>query len=286
MNAQSAKNMREFQHKLEEAFKPEPQLSADAIWSFGSKSNPLNLLLNAVEDNAARMSFWEHCKLDNSVYSKYESNLVSGFQLAAAAGPLCEEPMMGVGFVVSHWRIDEPSQPSASATSQGPISGQLMYAVKEGCRKAFELQPQRLMAAMYSCNILVNTEVLGRMYALLNKRHGRIVHGDLAAAGSGATFSVTAFLPVAESFAFASEVRKQTSGLANPQLVFSHWELVDLDPFWTPNTEEEYLLYGEKADSENYARKYMNTVRKRKGLATDEKVVEHAEKQRTLSKNK
>ena len=30
----------------------------------------------------------------------------------------------------------------------------------------------------------------------------------------------------------------------------------------------------------------MNAVRKRKGLAVDEKLVEHGEKQRTLKKNK
>ena len=44
--------------------------------------------------------------------------------------------------------------------------------------------------------------------------------------------------------------------------------------------------YGEKADTESQARLYMNSVRKRKGLAVDEKIVEHAEKQRTLKRNK
>ena len=59
-----------------------------------------------------------------------------------------------------------------------------------------------------------------------------------------------------------------------------------MDPFWVPSTEEEYLHYGEKADTENRARRYMNAVRRRKGLAVDEKIVEFAEKQRTLSKKK
>lgn len=53
-----------------------------------------------------------------------------------------------------------------------------------------------------------------------------------------------------------------------------------------PSTEEELLHFGEKADSDNIARKYMNAVRKRKGLHVDEKIVEHGEKQRTLKKNK
>ena len=63
-------------------------------------------------------------------------------------------------------------------------------------------------------------------------------------------------------------------------------QVVDIDPFWVPTTEEEYMHFGEKADSDNIARKYMNNVRRRKGLKVDEKIVEFAEKQRTLSKNK
>lgn len=53
-----------------------------------------------------------------------------------------------------------------------------------------------------------------------------------------------------------------------------------------PSTEEEYLHFGEKADSVNRAKTYMDSVRKRKGLFVEDKIVEHAEKQRTLSKNK
>ena len=44
--------------------------------------------------------------------------------------------------------------------------------------------------------------------------------------------------------------------------------------------------FGEKYDSENRAKLYMNQVRKRKGLKIEEKIVMHAEKQRTLGKKK
>lgn len=40
--------------------------------------------------------------------------------------------------------------------------------------------------------------------------------------------------------------------------------MLDEDPFWVPTTEEELEDLGEKADKENLARKYMDTVRKRK----------------------
>lgn len=46
-----------------------------------------------------------------------------------------------------------------------------------------------------------------------------------------------------------------------------------------PEIEEEILRYGDKADSVNQALAYMNQVRKKKGLAINEKIVEFAEKQ-------
>lgn len=61
-----------------------------------------------------------------------------------------------------------------------------------------------------------------------------------------------------------TEIRKRTSGAASPQLVFSGFEMLDEDPFWVPTTEEELEDLGEKADKENLAKKYMDTVRKRK----------------------
>ncbi len=97
-------------------------------------------------------------------------------------------------------------------------------------------------------------------------------------------FLVTSLIPVADSFGLADEVRKRTSGLASPHLEFSHFETVEMDPYWEPRTDEEREHYGDKADFENLAKKYMNDVRKRKGLFVREKLVEHSEKQRTLMK--
>ncbi|KAJ8668946.1 hypothetical protein QAD02_000205 [Eretmocerus hayati] len=124
----------------------------------------------------------------------------------------------------------------------------------------------------------------GKLYAVFGRRQGRVIGAD--SAGFGGQFRVLAVLPVPESFQLASELRTQTSGLAAPQLVFSHWEVIEQDPFWVPSTEEEYLHFGEKADSGNRAKKYMDSVRRRKGLPVDSQLVSHAEKQRTLSKKK
>lgn len=62
------------------------------------------------------------------------------------------------------------------------------------------------------------------------------------------------------------------------------YELLDQDPFWAPTTEEELEELGEKADRSNVAKGYMDGVRDRKGLFVDRKIVEFAEKQRTLKR--
>lgn len=97
-------------------------------------------------------------------------------------------------------------------------------------------------------------------------------------------FIIRATLPVVESFGFATEIRTKTSGLASPQLFFHGWELFDENPFWVPTTDEELEDLGEKADRENVALRYMNAVRRRKGLLVQEKLVENPEKQSTLKK--
>lgn len=100
-------------------------------------------------------------------------------------------------------------------------------------------------------------------------------------------FTVQAHLPVAESIGFSEELLKRTSGSAYPQLVFAHWDVLEQDPYWTP-TAEELEQHGDNAASLglNVARRLMDDVRRRKGLYVEEKIVEHADKQRTLKKNK
>uniref|UniRef100_H2N1G5 Elongation factor-like 1 n=1 Tax=Oryzias latipes TaxID=8090 RepID=H2N1G5_ORYLA len=280
----------------------------DQIWAFGPRRSGPNILLNSLKDYQ-RPSLWH--SLDRASRSSqaapalrdFDNSIVSGFQLATLSGPMCEEPMMGVCFSVERWDVqtsaplkeDAAASPDvsgggaaghaqAATDCYGPVSGQLIAVMKEACRQAFQAQPQRLMAAMYTCEIVATADVLGRVYGVLGKREGRVLHEEMKEGTD--VFIIKAVLPVAESFGFADEIRKRTSGLASPQLVFSHWEVISSDPFWVPTTEEEYLHFGEKADSDNPALKYMNAVRRRKGLYVEEKLVEHGEKQRTLGKNK
>jgi ribosome assembly protein 1 len=60
--------------------------------------------------------------------------------------------------------------------------------------------------------------------------------------------------------------------------------MLEEDPFWVPCTESELESLGSKADRENIAKGYMERVRVRKGMFVMRKIVETAEKQRTLKR--
>ncbi len=119
--------------------------------------------------------------------------------------------------------VNSDSMPHFTSRGYGPLSGQIISTVKEGCRIAFQIRPQRLMAAMYKCDIQATADVLGRVYAVVSRRDGNIQREEMRE--GSAVFDITATLPVAESFGFAEEIRKRTSGSASPQLFFSHWEV-------------------------------------------------------------
>ena len=95
-------------------------------------------------------------------------------------------------------------------------------------------------------------------------------------------------VPAVESFGFASDLRKTTSGAAHPQLVFSHFEALPQDPMFVVATDEEQEALDDGAlPSTNIARKLVDEARRRKGLLVDgDKVVQCATKQRTMARKK
>lgn len=202
------------------------------------------------------------------------------FQLATYQGPLCNEPMQGVAVFLE--KVSTELSEDETSANIGRLTGEVIRTVRECIRQGFLDWSPRIMLAMYSCEIQASAEVLGRVYSVITRRGGRIVSESLLEPSTN--FTILSVLPVANSFGFSDEIRQRTSGFAAPQLVFEGYEMLDEDPFWVPFTEEELEDLGEKADRENVAKRYVDKVRDRKGLAVKRKVVEAAEKQRTLKK--
>ncbi|CAA3018727.1 elongation factor-like GTPase 1 [Olea europaea subsp. europaea] len=218
-----------------------------------------------------------------------ENSVLSGFQLATLAGPLCDEPMWGLGFVVEAYispivgQSNEDNSSSQQLENYGMLTGQVMTVVKDTCRAAVLQRKPRLVEAMYFCELNTPTEHLGSMYAVLARRRARVIKEEMQEGSP--LFTVHAYVPVAESFGFADELRRWTSGASSALLVLSHWEALSEDPFFVPKTEQEIEEFGDGSSvPQNTARKLIDAVRRRKGLPVEEKVVQHATKQRTLAR--
>lgn len=292
------------------------------VWSSGPKQFGSNLLIGPYEsltmsDLLMTIFGGETKKREAATRTKkeLEQAIIAGFQLGCRAGPLCEEPLHGVAIILDCVRVpvendastlshdvnnistdvdasavrDSVKANNSNIVSKGlaSLSGLVIGSVRESVRLALLHGNPRLMEGVLHVDISVPGDALGRTYTVLGQRRGRVLKEDMKEGVN--VFGIEAFLPVQDSFGFADLLRKHTSGFAVPQMLFSHWEVLEMDPFWSPQTEEELEDLGASdmtAENNNLARKLINGVRRRKGLRIEEKIVENAEKQRTLSRKK
>lgn len=101
-----AKDFRTAEDSVSDLFKEETVV--DRIWSFGPKKCGANILFNLTafkHQNPWSESVEKNNGNDNR--NDLENSFLSGFQLASLAGPLCEEPMHGVAFLVQEWDFEE-----------------------------------------------------------------------------------------------------------------------------------------------------------------------------------
>lgn len=240
------------------------------------------------------------------IFTRVKSAIITGFQYASINGPLMAEPLYGVGFAIEKIEISHQScgltfdesngilslSPSTDSTVEfAPSStsfismGQLISDVKDNMKICLLSSNVRLVEPVYKCTIQCDQSQLGNLYSVLSKRRGDVIGEDII---EGTTFFIlTVALPVIDSFGFSQELLKKTSGSATaPQLFFSHWEILNEDPFWKPTTAAELEDLGEVVHEVNLPRQRIDSVRRRKGLVVEEKIVIHAEKQRTLTRNK
>lgn len=206
----------------------------------------------------------------------YDASILSGFQAAMQKGPLIEEPVQGVAVIVK--RVESTSE-------KGPTTAALrriITATRELIFSGMEQWSPRILLAQFLCEIQAPTEVLGKLYGVVTRRHGRIISEDIKEGTP--FFSVRATIPVVDSFKFSEEIRTRTSGAANPQLVFNGFEILDQDPYWVPTTQEELDALGEFSDRENIALNLVQSIRRRKGLRINQKLIDGSEKMKTFRK--
>ena len=131
---------------------------------------------------------------------------------------------------------EETASPSLVKDSYGPLTGQLMSTMKDACLESYLGANPRLIEGVYLCYIQTDSSFYGKTFDLLNKRRATILEENLNENSN--YFNITAHLPVQESIGFYTEMMIKTSGRSNAQLFFDTWKIVEVDPFFAPETEE------------------------------------------------
>lgn len=303
-------SLQDFRKQLQAAFdeaeeeKEVWQKVISRICGFGPRRVGPNVLIDATGTGICKRFLFEHHELkdidetegtqdghggEDSSSAKptqdFSDTIAYAFQLATSQGPLCREPTQGIAVFLEEVTQQQATDTLEPAVESGRLTGELITSVRESIRAGFLDWSPRILLAMYSCTIQATPEVLGKVYSVLTRRRGSILSEALLEGTP--YFTIEATLPVAESFGFSEEIRKRTSGLAQPMLKFVGFEMIDdVDPFWVPRSEEELEDLGVHGERENIAKKYVDAVRKRKGLLVrGARGGREAEKQKTLKTN-
>merc|ERR1712113_321553 len=148
-----------------------------------------------------------------------------------------------------------PSTLAATAQPYGPMSGQMMVAMKEACRYClFRRGFARISEVMLSLEVNCEMDMLGKVHAVLGKRRVKVLDEGLREGTS--MFYISSYLSLADSFGLAHDLRIAASGNVSFHCAFSHWELLDDDPFQEASlTEEEVEELGDQPLPLNKAKK-------------------------------
>lgn len=101
-------------------------LVREQLWAFGPRKARLNLLFNGVP-GYGRPSRWRQLGGEEGQEGELregDKSIHSGFHLGVSAGPLCEEPVRGVAFILTHWEQDETVGNVIPFLSEDSIQGQ------------------------------------------------------------------------------------------------------------------------------------------------------------------
>ena len=211
--------------KLQDDYEWDPN-DAKKIWSFGPDTTGPNMLV----DTTKQVQYLNEIK----------DSMEAAFQWATKEGAMTDEGMRGVRVNIMDVTLH------ADAIHRGggqivPTARRVFYASQ------LTAQP-RFQEPIFLVEIQCPDDAVGGIYQCLSQRRGIVTNEDPVAGTP--LVNMKAFLPVAESFGFTQALRAATSGRAFPQCVFSHWDMLNTDPY----------------DAESKAGKLVEQIRARKGL--------------------
>ena len=202
------------------------QHDAKKLWVFGPEQSGPNFLV----DQTKAVQY----------LNEIRDSMESAFQNVTKEGVLAEESLRGVRFNIQDVELHN------DAIHRGggqiiPTARRVYYACEMTAKPKYQ-EP------IYLCSISTPQDVMNGVYQCFSQRRG-VVFSEESVQGTP-LLEVKAYLPVSESFGFTSHLRSLTSGQAFPQCTFSHWDLINQDPF----------------DVKSQAYTITMNIRKRKGL--------------------
>ena len=202
------------------------QHDAKKLWVFG----PDQLGPNFLVDQTKAVQY----------LTEIRDSMEGSFQDVTRNGVLAEENMRGVRFNIQDVELH------TDAIHRG--GGQIMPTARRVYYASEITASPRFQEPIYLCNIAAPQDVMSGIYQCFSQRRG-VVFSEEGVQGTP-LLEVKAYLPVSESFGFTAHLRSLTSGQAFPQSSFSHWEIINQDPF----------------DVKSQAYEITMNIRKRKGL--------------------
>jgi len=160
---------------------------------------------------------------------------LSGFRWACESGPLCEEPLRGLKIMLMDTQLHE------DPVHRGPA--QIMPATRRAIMGSFLTANPVLLEPVAKIGVSVPSRWVGEVTSLITRKRGRIVSSEQ----KGLMTVISGYIPVAETFGLAADMRSATSGHAFWQCPFDHWEKVP----------------------QNLALEVIKTIRERRGLSPE-----------------
>jgi len=187
------------------------------IWTFGALGDSF---CNILVDQSKGIQMLKEIKND----------VMAGFEQMTQGGVLCNEPLRGVKFNIQDAKIH-----SDKAHRGG---GQIIPMTQRVCNACSIYNEPRLMEAMYKVEVVVKSEHVNSVYNTLSQRRGEVIDDELKGNDSR---RISGYLAVANSFGFDGDLKGSTQGTAFTTMQFSHWSVVNGDPYGDKSVEDIVL---------------------------------------------
>jgi elongation factor 2 len=177
------------------------------IWCFAPETQPNNTVVDTTK--AAQYM------------NEIKDSVVGAFRWASEEGPLCGEPLRGVRINITDVTLH------ADAIHRG--GGQILPTMQRLTHACVLAAEPRLVEPVYLVEVVTSQIEAGHIYSVIERRRGKVFSEEPRFGTPMCT--LLAHIPVLESFGLLASLREATHGQAFAQCSFSHWQILDADPF-------------------------------------------------------